>query len=323
MLNDTPASPTPTQRSFLYRFCFIVILLLVGVFGVLQTQLFVILADKPSLERIKRQMKVSEDRQREIGARFQQRTGRRPHDRIYICAEPLFSKVQYKAIEEATNSLLEDDDTLPYFKTSLKGVRAVILPAWELETQQDYLDFGITPEGARHAPAVAGHPLIPALTLRDRDPADQGGFPHEVTEDGTPRIAINLSAFESKERLRLTIFHELLHAGNVPGYDASRFTVLQTDLAYLSEYRGYIAREGLEGWRELKLWGWWVVTPWGVSMLLIMVTPWRRSRSFQWLSRLSQGVKGRIPGLLRGRQRVVPLPGEVGAVPPDDPQAGA
>jgi hypothetical protein len=312
-------SPPQKQRSFLYRFCFILILLLVGVFGIFQTQLFVSLMDRPSLGDIKRQMDVSEHRQREIAARYQQRTGKKPVDELHISGKPLFSEIQYRAIDEAAKSLMEDDDTLPYFKTSLKQVRAVIFPAWMIDKPKDYEAFGITPDGASHAPAVAGDPLIHAFTLRDRDPVDQ---PHEVTVDGTPRIALNLSAFESKETLRLTIFHELLHAGNVPGYDASRFTVLQNDLTYLPEYRGYIAREGLEGWRELKLWGWWVCAPWGVSGLLMLFTPWHNSRTFRRVRQLGQGAAGHVRQRLGMRQGIVPLPGEIPPVLPDDSDVG-
>jgi hypothetical protein len=254
------------------------------VFGILQTQFYISRADRPGLDAILKEIKASQELQQQAAARWEQ-AGKSQHENIVI-DKNYFTPMQYKAITKETRSLTADEDTLPYFRTSLGEVHAVIFPAWMIEKPEDFKDFGITKEGVSSAPAVAsadvaGDSLVPAFTLRDR-PEQRD----RVTEDGWPRIALNLSAFESEETLRLTLFHELLHAGNIPGYSPSRFTIFQNDLTYLPEYRGYVAREGLEGWREWRLWGWWVFAPWGVSVLLALFTPWRDWPALRLLGRL-------------------------------------
>jgi hypothetical protein len=311
---ENSRSSLPQIGSIVKRTLFILLLFLLGLFGVLQTQWFIKhFLHRPDHKVLNSHIEECNKRQKEIYDRLEQQSGKPPGENIYIMKDH-FSQTQHDMIAEATKSLVDDDDTVPYFRTSLKEVRAVIFPAWMVVKREGYEDFGITPEGARNAPVIAGKRGVDALTLRDRH-----DLPYQVTNDGRPRIAINLSAFGSSETLRLTIFHELLHAGNVPGYVPGWREYLQNDLKYLPEYRSYIAREGLEGWQEWKLWVWWVWTPWGVGILIILFTPWRDRLNGRKVIEPHPVNAGPPPAQSGRGQGVAPLPGEVAPMSPDAP----
>jgi len=234
---------------------------LIGLVGVFQTEFFVSLLPSPSNAAIKDHIEKSEKIQHDQIAKSAKKWGK-PQDGIEF---KLFGDAQLKRLQEA-KAILFDDNALQSelqneFGASFHDVNAVVIPSWEMNPDNNEL-IGITTDGWRQATTAKGEVDVGGFTLRDRP------FRTLVTLDGRPRLVLNPKAFESPKMLRLTLFHELLHAMNVPGFYPWPFTFAQNDLTYLEEYRAYVKREGLEGWHEASIWVLAVLVPWLITAWL-------------------------------------------------------
>jgi hypothetical protein len=229
-----------------------------GIIGLFQTQLFVSLLPRPSNIDIRNHIAACKSVQDARRASFRNTTGMEsPRGIIDISG---FDIRQMQILKDATQSLVSDEqlqrELINSFGTSFRDIDVMIVPGWQLNSADSSELMGITVEGwliSRHAD---GESNIAAFTLRER--------PNQipVTFDGNPRVVLNVSAFQSPDILRFTLFHELLHAMNVPGFVPSRLAFAQDDLTYLPEYRNFINKSGIGFWHEALIWGVAVVTPW-------------------------------------------------------------
>jgi hypothetical protein len=120
---------------------------------------------------------------------------------------------------------------------------------WSTKVQDNWKEAGITDHARWTDVQDAFHQKdAKAVTVRERQ-----GFP-QMTLDGIPRIVVKYQAFASITTLRKTVFHELLHSLNLPGYRYKttipgvgeiEYTAAQDDMCYLPEYRWYVSKENL------------------------------------------------------------------------------
>lgn len=157
-----------------------------------------------------------------------------------------------------------DDPTLNQrlksrFSRDFRDLDAVVVPSWEVISRQRADLYGITLAGWSHANKARNADYVGAYTLRNRpdEPA--------VTSDGRPRIILNPSAFQSESALRFTLFHELLHALDIPGADPPWFCFGQDDLRYLKEYRDEVDRRGWIAPNQVAIWVLAVLLPLGIA----------------------------------------------------------
>ncbi len=145
------------------------------------------------------------------------------------------------------------------FGEDLNDLNAVIVPSWEITSQERADLYEITLAGWSYANKARDADYVGAYTLRNR--------PDEppVTRDGRPRIILNPSAFQSESALRFTLFHELLHALNIPGRDPPWFCFGQDDLRYLKEYRDEVDRRGWIALNQVAIWVLAVLLPLGIG----------------------------------------------------------
>jgi hypothetical protein len=138
---------------------------------------------------------------------------------------------------------------LKRFGRNFKGLDVIMIPMWSPKVQDNYSQAGITYD-ARWTDVLDAFfdKDAKAVTIRERP-----GKP-QMTVDGIPRIIVKYEAFASTTTLRKTVFHELLHAINLPGYryrtkvpwwGEVEYTKAQDDLCYLEEYRNYTSKESL------------------------------------------------------------------------------
>jgi hypothetical protein len=228
-----------------------------GVFGILQTQWYVGKLKSIDPKNIQQMIRDDEVIQRHQALEYLKSLGV-PQVGV-LFHKGLFNDTQQQNLKEQFEILLQDkvleDELQRSFGHSFKEVNAVVLPAWQLHNDFNRQPAGLTELGWSYATTPAGDSNVLGYTIRERPGNDA------VTCDGTPRIALNLEAFVSKESLRLTLFHELLHAMNVPEFIPPRYCLLQTDLTYLPQYRSYVTQAGLEGWHERSTWI-FVFAPW-------------------------------------------------------------
>ncbi len=241
----------------------LVLSLFVCLIGVAQTKLFVTALPCPSNEAIRKHVVASLKLQKEQATRYAKKSAQVPDGIVF---ELFDTDVEFKQLEETKAALLSDDalqkDLRDSFGASFQEVNAVVVPAWKLQTSDNNDVIGITMDGWRQAVTAKGEVDVGGFTLRDR--------PGRVacTLDGRPRLVLNPKAFESARMLRLTLFHELMHAINVPGFYPSPVTFAQNDLTYLPEYRAYVKQQKLEGWDEWIIWALAVFMPALISALL-------------------------------------------------------
>ena len=315
-ISPDSASYTPQDFNLIRRLALLIASALVGIFGLLQTQMFVSLVRIPSRQEIESHKACCAGLQQGVRSRYCQDGVKKPEVGIRIST--LFNDTQHAALNRITKGLMSDPEAVNYFKNtlgvSLENVSAVIIPGWHTLNDANDGPFGLTEAGGDAARTSAGDVNVEGFTLRDRC-----DFRKEITLTGTPRVAINLRAFDSEAVLKLTIMHELLHALNVPGYRVFRFTVLQTDLTYLPEYRDYVASHSMEGSRQMKLWLNWVCAPWAFFLLLIVFTPWQRSEQFLQLVAWGRRALRAPRNLLGVRKSSSPLADKRIPLPPDDP----
>ncbi|HEY0761058.1 MAG TPA: hypothetical protein VGD61_01670 [Pyrinomonadaceae bacterium] len=164
-------------------------------------------------------------------------------------------KVQYLAfttkekdnVRKALNFVLADnelDQTLKaQFETSVRNVKVVVAPIWTRD-DPDYLKKnGITLDGEVDVDKSSKSCDIGAATVRDKF-----GGPQK-TADGIPRIVFNPNALADESWTRRVVFHEMMHAMNLPGYYAP-FGRAQTDLTYLPEYCWFVGKAKLGSFSE-------------------------------------------------------------------------
>jgi hypothetical protein len=235
----------------------------VMVIGILQTQLFVSSLPCPSQDEVHKHIKASQDIQTAISVDYCNKAKRQLDPGITF---KFFNDEQSKRLNSIAASLLEDEqlqsELMQSFGVSFRGLNVVVVPAWHMDTPDNDEPIGITLEGWKEASTSKGGLDVGGAVLRDR-PSKQ-----RITIDGRPRIMLNPKAFESTETLRLTLFHELLHAMNIPGFYPSALTFAQNDLTYLPEYRSFVRRKNLEGWNELRIWTLAVFVPFLIFLLI-------------------------------------------------------
>jgi hypothetical protein len=257
------------------------LLALVGIFGILQTEWFVSLLPRPTVEEIRQHINASRALQKQIADKYRVQIGREPDNSIAL--SPLFTELQQRELQEAIAFLLRDEslqiDLKNNFGLSFGDVNAVIVPGWAISYENVDL-IGITLEGWRAAQSASTD--TQGFTLRDRP-----GLPQSTVE-GRPIIVLNYWAFRSNDTLRLSLFHEMLHAMNVPGYYPSRLAFTRNDLDYLPQYRDFVSRSGLEGKRDYIIWIVLVLMPWSLFLLLI-VRVYRGSKSVSVGLQLQEG----------------------------------
>jgi len=237
---------------------------LVGVVGIFQTRTFI--SQLPGLDESYIRQHVTQCRKLQTV-----KQNNSTQEKSGIVVELFDNDKQKKSIEEARDSLLKDEELQSVlrekFGISFRDLDVVIVPAWRMDTPDNIEQIGITIDGWRQASTAKGETNVGGFTLRDR-PTDA----KPTTLDGRPRIVINPKAFESEKALRLIVFHELLHAMNVPGFYPWPLTFAQNDLTYLKEYRYFVktARlEGWDGWDETRTWVLAVFVPWLICGQLI------------------------------------------------------
>lgn len=224
------------------------------IFVLPQTALFVSSWSRPGgVEGIKRDMASDSKTQGQRRAEYlHQGTESAPEGIVPLGP---FTSEERLMLDNATNFLKDDEslqkDLLSKFGVTFRDLNAVIIPEWEMKSVNAEM-LGITRAGMEDAYAQEPWGFdVGGITVRDR-----GGLA-PATSDGRPRIALNLWSFNSTKELRSALFHEMLHAINVPGYrplcvsrshGAPVCAVLaQSDLVYLPEYRNFRDRAKLKG----------------------------------------------------------------------------
>ncbi|HLL14618.1 MAG TPA: hypothetical protein VK388_06115 [Pyrinomonadaceae bacterium] len=237
---------------------------LVMVGGFFQTQLFVRSLPRPETNVIRAHIEHCRKLQDQLGAQKQ------PSGIVFR----MFSEKPLRTLEEVKESLLKDQalqsELKEKFGISFHELKVVIVPAWALITIDNNDQIGITYAGWKESNSAKGDSDIGGFTLRDK-----GGLP-QITLDGRPRIVLNSVSFQDRNSLRLTLFHELLHAMNVPGDYPSKITFAQNDLVYLPEYRAFVNREKLDGYRETTIWFLAVLIP--ALILILLVRRYKKIR---------------------------------------------
>jgi hypothetical protein len=145
------------------------------------------------------------------------------------------------------------------FAEDLNDLNAVIVPSWQITSEAEADLYGITLVGRTYANKARNTDYVGAYTLRNRPDEPN------VTTDGRPRIILNPIAFQSESALRFTLFHELLHALNIPGRDPPWFCFGQDDLGYLKEYREEVHRRGWILSSQILIWILAVLVPMGIG----------------------------------------------------------
>jgi hypothetical protein len=155
---------------------------------------------------------------------------------------------------DTTRSLILDDGELrqklqEQFGTNLDSVGALVTLTWETDNPGYCEQIGITRQGGwidfKEATKSCA---IGATTIRDRP------YVTQRTLDGTPRIVLNPNALAYSNWTRFVVFHEMMHAMNIPAY-SPKFAWVQTDLTYLKEYRWYVDKNNLGTWNDYICWG--------------------------------------------------------------------
>jgi hypothetical protein len=242
---------TANRHSIIFNLLLALLFFCISLFGFAQTEKFVSLLPHPSKAEIRASMEKATAEQRQIMARYGYVDGQEPHATRMV--SNLFTDEDEKRVHIALYNLLRDEKLNEPLRhglgVRLRNVTAVIVPYG-----YDAAQLGLTEDGRRLLTST-GELNLSGMTIRDVDSARQ------LTSDGRPRIILFDTAFYSEKTLRLTLFHELLHASNVPGHTLSPFTFLQDDLTYLPEYRFALKERGFRKWNEFYIWLFGVVLP--------------------------------------------------------------
>jgi hypothetical protein len=241
---------------------------LVAVLNVVQTEWFVRRYPPPGgMEKVKADMTADRDLQNQHREEYAE-SGKELVQGIAF--NSLFTEDQKKALKDVTDSLLNDehlqDDLKQEFGVSFKDLNAMVIPAWQIHNEGNKFQLGLTDVCWKAAREPAGKLHVGGFTVRDTVK-----FKGRLTLDGTPRIALNYQAFNSIRDLRLALFHEMLHALNVPGFYPCPIILTQTDLTYLPEYRSFIKQERLNNSsQEYSLWCFLIIMPLIISFIKLL-----------------------------------------------------
>lgn len=168
------------------------------------------------------------------------------------------------AIKSFTEDVRLNEVLKKQFEEDFNDLNVIIIPSWVITSKEKADLYGITVEGWSHIDEARNTDYVGAYTLRDRP--NEG----KVTKDGKSRILINPSAFQSESALRFTLFHEMLHALNIPGKFPPWYCFAQDDLRYLPEYRDEVARRGWISFSQLAIWILAVLVPLGIAFAQII-----------------------------------------------------
>jgi hypothetical protein len=225
---------------------------LMGIFFLVQPRWFWTLISSPSFDA--NEMQKARSLQVERTQAYEAETHKLVPRGIVF--HQLFNDRSRANLEEAKDALLHDMVLrrllIGEFGQSLEDVNVVVVPAWEMFNDLNRDQIGLTPAAWVVARKTAGDPNVEGLTIADDSVV-------RTTYDGRPRVMITFNAFQSQKLLRLTLFHELLHALHVPAKKPPFFLIYQNDLAYLPFYRSYTSDANLDGSDELVPWLWVVV----------------------------------------------------------------
>jgi hypothetical protein len=214
---------------------------------------------------VHREVTADWELQRQLAKRHGTEPGEKPATGIVFPTE-LFNERQRQALENAKQFLLSDQELQKElnekFGFSFQDINAVVVPGWQLHNSSNRMLVGLTEISWNALGDLPGDPNVPGFTLRDRDPRLL------IAYDGRPRVVLNLAAFHSQNMLRWVLFHELLHAMNIPAHNPPKYVRLQSDLTYLPLYRSFIRKAGLGGWYEVWIWLLCVCAPWTIGLIV-------------------------------------------------------
>lgn len=268
-----------TRRKFRYALWLLLSVVLVCAFFVAQSEWYVSLPGPPGgVERMRRRMENDREAQKLIGDRYREEKNKEPVRGLVF--HSLFGEANRIRLERAKQFLLGDKIFEEKFKrkygVSLQDVNALVIPDWHMNNPDNQGQFGFMDTGWTECKKITGKLSVGGYTIRDT-------VVRQATVDGTPRILISYKAFRSDEKLRQTLFHEMLHALNVPKHYPSRINFTRSDLVYLPEYREFLERTGL---RNSEWWLWYLlIYPLSITALALFLTalfnaPWPGVRLF-------------------------------------------
>jgi len=246
--------------SLAYTAVSFVIPLSVGLVGFFQTQFFSRFLPGPTTQQVIAHMEVSQTLQ--DGLRKSYKGQIEPGVQIDLFEEGVRTQVSNSVQSLLSDELLQND-LQSSFGRSFRDVQVVIIPGWEITSRPRSEFTGLTDYGWLITDRARRNDYVGGYTIRDR-PSEQ-----RVTVDGRPRIILNPSAFESAHVLQLTLFHEMLHAMNVPGGRPPWFCFAQDDLSYLPQYRAYESREVLNLKNQVLIWALGVIFPFSLSLVYL------------------------------------------------------
>jgi hypothetical protein len=240
---------------------FAFILIPVGFFFVSQTQLVVWFYQRPNISRIRESIKL--DRALQDGYRSEDdKKWGVPARKISF---KMFKPDTQERLERLTNSLLREErlqkELLSIYGTNFEEVYATVVPGWEV-SPGNIEQIGLTQVSLAAAESVSGEPSVPGFTVRD-----QVAIPVRLTTSGTPIVTINIAAFDTDNKLKLTLFHEFHHAMNIDG-NPRKYYLFQNDLTFLPHYCDYIKRNNLEGWTQYNIIA-LIIVSWGTLAYLM------------------------------------------------------
>jgi len=234
----------------------VLVSLFLGIFCFMQTEQFVSLMPRPSDQEVRQHIESSKTIQAEVKKKANKPEPLENPEYLY------FSKRQVELLDDARKFLLNDPELNEIvekrFLGSLKDQQIVIAPFWETDNQGYSEVLGLTKDfGWSDFEEAYNDCHVGATTIREKPQTN-----HQKTLDGRPRIILKATAFESKRSIRLALFHEMLHAVNIPGYEYKpelpligkiKVTLTQTDLTYLAEYRLFARKADLYRWDDYIL----------------------------------------------------------------------
>lgn len=240
-----------------------VVFVLIGFIFFTQTQLYLEFRSSPNPEWVQAHMEQSKNLQDKLRKSANLSKPPEPFLDFRERLNQIIAAKEFVVNNEKLEALL-----VKRFGRSLKQVDVVMVPIWSPMIQDNWeKEGGITDEARWNDVNEAFHqPRAKAVTVRER-PGEK-----QRTVDGIPRIVIKNEAFESSTTLKKTVFHELLHALNLPGYEYKMYvpmwgevdyTISQDDLCWSPEYRSFVS--------EASLWEWWDCTPAGGSLVFFLM----------------------------------------------------
>lgn len=236
----------------------------IGLVFFTQTQLYLELQSGPNPDGVQTDMKQAKEKADKL----------RQDAQLIKPPEPFLDfGERHNQVVEAKKFVVNNEELEALLKSrfgrSFKDLDVVMVPIWSPKIRDDWVkEAGITDDARWNDVNEAFYqPRAKAVTVRER--------PHkpQQTVDGIPRLVLKNEAFESTLTLRKTVFHELLHGLNLPGYEYKmylpiwgevNYTVSQDDLCWSPEYRRFVSDAGL--------WEWWECTPGAGSVAFFLLS---------------------------------------------------